>query len=228
MFRRFCGVGNYDVDRRLNREGHEFHSCRLKPHYGFSRRAQLCLNVLEAFDVGLMSPIKHMNSMQRVCIFLIAVDVFSLCQAEDASQKDALTVKLNNSMGMEEHRARMADMRQFLWTHWIKQSEAKLIFTDVSKEGVTTQPEYAIVTPAGGVLMLRAAFAREEHWISGHKIPKSDGGYEAYTIERILSKNPRGIGKESNITRLSPDAVTPPTDYWLLIKGSDGKIITYF
>ena len=115
-------------------------------------------------------------------------------------------------------------MREFLWNHWAESREATLHFTNVSKEGQATKSEFKIVILGSGTRVLRVTFKREEHWISGVKIPKSDGGYEAYTLERVLSKNPHGIGTEANVTLLPPDAVTRPTDYWLRIKELNGKM----
>jgi hypothetical protein len=128
---------------------------------------------------------------------------------------------------MEERRAKTAEMRQFLWSHWVNHREAKLRISDDTKEGQAVQFEYKIAILAGDVRVLRVTLKREELWISGVRIPKSDGGYEAYTLDRVLSKNPHGIGSEANVALLPLDAATPPKDYWLRIKEPDGKAI-YF
>ena len=165
-----------------------------------------------------------MKSAQHISAFLAALIISSSCQAQAAGQRDTLVVKLDNSTEMKERRARTAEMRELLWNHWIKYREAKLLIEGVTKEGQETQSEYKIELLAGNVRVLRVSFKQGEHWISGVRIPKSDGGYQAYTLERVLSKNPHGIGTEANVTLLAPDAATPPTGYWLRIKHLDGKM----
>ena len=164
-----------------------------------------------------------MRIAERTSLFLLALLMSSFCQAQVKVQKDALVIKLDNSMGMKEHLARTAEMREFLWSHWAKHREASLYFTNVSKEGQGIQSEFRIVILASGTRVLRVTSEREEHWISGVRIPKSEGGYEAYILERVSSKNPHGIGAEANVTLLPLDAVAPPTDYWLRIKDLNGK-----
>ena len=165
-----------------------------------------------------------MKGVRSIYIFLVAVAVATSCQTKDPVQGDALTVNRDNSTEMKERRAQTAEMRGFLWTHWIRHREAKLLIAEVTKEGQSTQSEYKIAILAGDVRVLRVTFKRGEHRISGIRIPRSEGGYDAYALERVVSKNPHGIGEEANVTPVSEDATMPSTDYWLRIKESDGKV----
>jgi hypothetical protein len=91
-----------------------------------------------------------------------------------------------------------------------------------------THAEYKIVLLPGNVLTLKVSFVRDRIGYQGQVIPKADGGYEAYTVDRVLSKNPRGVGEEAKVTVLSSDALVPPAKYWLRFKGWGDTLITYF
>jgi hypothetical protein len=129
---------------------------------------------------------------------------------------------------MEEHNAKRAEMRQFLWNHWIQRKPGDLFLASVSKEGKTTDSEYRISRLSGDTLLLKATFVRDRTGYQGQVIPKDDGGYEAYTIDRVQSKNPFGVGAEAKVTVLPRNAGVPTEDYWLQIKGWNDTLITYF
>lgn len=150
------------------------------------------------------------------------------CNKRSASNVDTLTERLDNLATMEQREARVAEMRSFLWKHWIQRQPAKLFLTAVSKEGKVSHSEYTILLLPGNSLMLKVNGIRDRRGYQGQVIPKPIEGYEAYTVERVLSKNPRGIGAEAAITFVPTDAIVPPTNYWLRLKGWDGVLITYF
>jgi hypothetical protein len=79
----------------------------------------------------------------------------------------------------------------------------------------------------GNTFMLRVSFERDHIGYQGQVITKSDGGYEAYTIERVQSENPFGVGVESKITVL-PDNASSPPKFSLRFKGWGDPLITYF
>jgi len=166
--------------------------------------------------------------IQRICLLVVIFGALLSCQTKDTPQSDTLTVKLDNSVRMEERRARMAEMREFLWRHWINRSSAILFLTSVSKEGKTTHSEYRVLLIPGNSHMLKVAFVRDRIGYQGQVIPKPDGGYEAYTVDRILSKNPYGIAADAKITVLPSDAVAYSTNYWLRFKGWNDTFVTYF
>ena len=174
-----------------------------------------------------MDEVAKVMSMKRVCIFVVIVAVLVSCQTKRAAQTDVLAVKLDNLTGMEERRVKWIEMREFLWTHWVAKKRANLLLTSVSKEGRTTHAEYRIVL-LSGLLMLKVTFVRDRISHQEQVIPEPDGGYEAYIVERVLSKNPRGVGEDAKATMLAGDAVVPPADYWLRFKGWGDTVITYF
>jgi hypothetical protein len=166
-------------------------------------------------------------SLKRACIFIVVTAVLVSCQTKRAAQIDVLTVKLDNLIGMEQRRAKWIEMRGFLWAHWAERKPANLFLTTVSKEGRTTHAEYRIAL-LSGVLMLKVTFVRDRIGYQGQVIPKPEGGYDAYTVERVLSKNPHGVGEDARVTVLAGDALVSPADYWLRFKGWGNALITYF
>ena len=72
------------------------------------------------------------------------------------------------------------------------------------------------------------AFVRDRIGAQGQVIPKPDGGYEAYTVERVESDNPFGVGPEAKVNLLPSDATVPAAKYWLRFKGWNDVLITYF
>jgi hypothetical protein len=119
-------------------------------------------------------------------------------------------------------------MRQFLWNHWAQRKPANLFLTAVSKEGMTTHSEYRISLLPGDTLLLKVTLVRDRTGYQGQVIPRDDGGYDAYTVERVQSKNPFGVGAEAKVTVLPRNADVPAKDYWLQIKGWNDTLITYF
>jgi hypothetical protein len=144
------------------------------------------------------------------------------------AQTDELTIKLDNLTRTNERDAKQAEMREFLWKHWIEKKPATVFFTAVSKEGKITHSQYRIWVLPGGKLMLKATFVRDRTGYQGQVIPKRDSGFEAYTIERVQSENPFGVGPEAKVTALPRDATVPRDKYWLRLKGWGDTLITYF
>ena len=120
------------------------------------------------------------------------------------------------------------DLREFLWNHWIQRKPANLLLTADSKEGKVTHSEYKITLLPGNSLLLKVTFVRDRIGAQGQVIPKPDGGYEAYTVERVESENPFAVGPEAKVTLLRSDAAVPAAKYWLRFKGWNELLITYF
>jgi hypothetical protein len=163
----------------------------------------------------------------QVCIVVAVVVSFLSCKTRRA-EADLLTIKLDNFTGMEEHNAKWVEMRAFLWNHWAERKPASLFLTTVSKEGKTTHAEYKIAVLPGNSLILRVSFVRDRIGYQGQVIPKSEDGYEAYTVERVESENPFGVGPESKVSVLPSNTAVPPTKYWLRFKGWGDALIRYF
>lgn len=165
---------------------------------------------------------------QRACI-IVAIVAAVLISCESArSRTDELSIKLDNLTTMEGYNIRRAEMRQFLWNHWAQRKPANLFLTAVSKEGMTTHSEYRISLLPGDTLLLKVTLVRDRTGYQGQVIPRDDGGYDAYTVERVQSKNPFGVGAEAKVTVLPRNADVPAKDYWLQIKGWNDTLITYF
>ena len=152
----------------------------------------------------------------------------ALASCRSQSESDVLTVKLDNVISMQERRTKTNEMREFLWNHWAQRKPASLMLTAVSKEGKVTHSEYKITLLPGNSLLLKVTFVRDRVGAQGQVIPKADGGYEAYTIERVESENPFGVGPEAKVTLLRSDAAVPAAKYWLRLKGWNDALITYF
>ena len=119
-------------------------------------------------------------------------------------------------------------MREFLWTHWHSKKCGVLLLTAVSKEGDVSHSEYRISMVPVSMMQLKVAIIRDRVGYQGQVIPGPEGGYEAYTIERVLSENPYGVGEENKVTVLPNDAIVAPSKYWLRIKDWEGNLVTYF
>ena len=152
----------------------------------------------------------------------------ALASCQSPSGADVLTVKLDNVISMQERRTKTNEMREFLWNHWIQKKPASLMLTAVSKEGKLTHSEYKITLLPGNSLLLKVTFVRDRIGAQGQVIPKPDGGYEAYTVERVESENPFAVGPEAKVTLLRSDAAVPAAKYWLRFKGWNELLITYF
>ncbi|HSZ61738.1 MAG TPA: hypothetical protein VK828_08060 [Terriglobales bacterium] len=159
---------------------------------------------------------------------LIGIILVLVAMAWSQSPTDVLTVKLDNVIGMEERRTKTNEMREFLWNHWIQRKPASLMLTAVSKEGKVTHSKYKITSLPGNSVLLKVTFVRDRIGAQGQVIPKPDGGYEAYTVERVESENPFGSGPEAKVTLLRSYAAVPSAKYWLRFKGWNDVLITYF
>jgi hypothetical protein len=157
---------------------------------------------------------------------LIALVTTLLSHEKDAKLEDTLTERLDKIIGMQERHVRTAKMRGFLWDHWSRRKPATRLLTSVSKEGQVAHSEYKILLLPGNALMLKVATIRDRRGY-GQVIPKRDGGDEAYTVERVSSKNPYGVGTEASAA-LATDVSVASNKYWLRFKGWGGTLITYF
>jgi len=151
-----------------------------------------------------------------------------LTSCERNGSPDTLRESLDNLIGMEQQEARVTEMREFLWEHWVARKPADLLLTAVSKEGGVSHSEYRILLLPGNTLVLKVTIVRDHRGYQGQVIPKPERGYEAYTVERVASKNPFGIGADAVVTILAANASVPPSKYWLRFRGWDGVAITYF
>jgi hypothetical protein len=50
---------------------------------------------------------------------------------------------------MEQREARTAEIREFLWEHWLRRKPANLLLTAVGKEGGVSHSDYKIVLLPG-------------------------------------------------------------------------------
>jgi hypothetical protein len=150
---------------------------------------------------------------------LIALVMTLLSHEKDAKPEDTLTERLDKIIGMQERHVRTATIREFLWDHWSRRKPATLLLTAVSKEGQAAHSEYKILLLRGNALMLKVATIRDRRGYLGQVIPKRDGGYEAYTVEGVSSKNPYGVETEAASAVLATYVSVASNRYWLRFKG---------
>ncbi len=152
-----------------------------------------------------------------------------LCSCEGASQdcKEVLAVKLGNTNTTAERKNRTDEMREFLWTHWHDRTCGTLLFTAVSKEGKTSHSEFRITLIKPSTMMLKMTVVRDRVGNGGVIIPRLDGGFEAYMVERIVTESPYSDWK-NRATVLRDDQAVPSSQYWLRFKDWEGYPISYF
>lgn len=159
---------------------------------------------------------------------IVTLVLVAIASCHSPSGTDELTITLDNVISGQERHTRTNEMREFLWTHWIQRKPASLMLTAVSKEGKVSHSEYKVTLLPGNSVLLKVTFVRDRIGAQGQVIPKPDVGYEAYTVERVESDNPFGVGPEAKVTILRSDAAVPATKYWLRFKGWNDELITYF
>jgi len=170
---------------------------------------------------------KLMRIILYAGISILFVATLVSCEKRGADEDDTLAVRADNVIPYAQKHANMLKMREFLWNHWLQRRPATLLFTSVSKEGSKYRSEYKIIILPGNTLTLKVASIHDRIGAQGQVIPKPEGGYEAYTVERVQSDSPI-IGPESKVTVLRSDAVVPPESYRLRFRGWGGDVIDYF
>ena len=162
-------------------------------------------------------------------VLMLFVATSASCAKQAADAADTLAVTADNVTPYEQRRANGLKMKEFLWNHWLHRRPATLLLTSVTKEGAKYRSEYKIIILPGNTLMLKATVIHDRIGAQGQVIPKPvpEGGYEAYTVERVQSDSPI-IGPESRVTVLPNDAVVPPESYRLRFRGWGGDVIAYF
>jgi hypothetical protein len=160
---------------------------------------------------------------------MLFVATLASCKKQGADEADTLAVRADNVIPYEQKHANMLKMREFLWNHWLQRRPATLLLTSVSTEGSKYRSEYKIIILPGDTLMLKVATIHDRIGAQGQVIPKPvpEGGYEAYTVERVQSDSPI-IGPESKVMVLRNDAVVPPESYRLRFRGWGGDVVAYF
>ncbi len=163
----------------------------------------------------------------RACILILFVAILASCEKRGADEADTLAVRADNVIPHEQQRANGLKMKEFLWNHWSQRRPATLLLTSVTKEGSKYRSEYKIIILPGNTLVLKVAIIHDRIGAQGQVIPKLEGGYEAYTVERVQSDSPI-IGPESKVTVLRNDAVVAPENYRLRFRGWGGDVVAYF
>ena len=163
----------------------------------------------------------------RTCILILFVATLASCEKRGADEADTLAVTADNVIPYEQKRANGLKMKEFLWDHWLQRRPATLLLTSFNKEGRKYRSEYKIIILPGNTLVLKVAIIHDRIGAQGQVIPKLEGGFEAYTVERIQS-DIAIIGPESKVTVLRTDAVAMPENYRLRFKGWDGEVVGYF
>jgi hypothetical protein len=161
------------------------------------------------------------------CVLIVFVATLASCEKRGADEADSLAVRADNVIPYEQKRANMSKMKEFLWNHWLQRRPATLLLTSVTKEGSKYRSEYKIIILPGNTLVLKEAIIHDRIGAQGQVIPKPEGGYEAYIVERVQSDSPI-IGPESKVTVLRNDAVVTPEDYRLRFRGWGGDVVGYF
>jgi len=161
------------------------------------------------------------------CILILFAAILGSCEKRVESEADTLAVRADNVIPYEQRLANGLKMKEFLWNHWLQRRPATLLLTSVSKEGSKYRSEYKIVILPGNTLVLKETIIHDRIGAQGQVLPKLEGEYEAYTVERVQSDSPI-IGPESKVTVLRTDAVVAPENYRLRFKGWGGDVIGYF
>jgi len=161
------------------------------------------------------------------CILILLAATLVACKKQGADETDTLAVRQDNVIGQEQRHANMLKMREFLWAHWLQRKPATLLLTSITREGSRYRSEYKIILLPGNTFVLKVATIHDRIGAQGQVIPKPEGGYEAYTVERVQSDSPI-IGPESKVTVLRNDAVVLPENYRLRFSGWGGAVVTYF
>ena len=97
----------------------------------------------------------------------------------------------------------------------------------MTKEGKAVHSEYRIVLLPGNNLMMKATFVEDRYGYQRPGVPKAEGGYEAYKVDRVESGKPLTVAPKGKVP-LPDDAVVPATKYWLRFRGWNNVLITYF
>jgi hypothetical protein len=158
---------------------------------------------------------------------MVSAVVATLASCQSQAGSDALTVKLDSHTSRQERDAKQIEMREFLWNHWIRRKPATLPLTAVTKEGKAVHSDYRIVLLPGNTLMMKVTFVGDRYGYQGQVVPKAEGGYEAYKVDRVESGNPLSVAPKGKVP-LSDDAVVPASKYWLRFRGWNDVLITFF
>ena len=89
---------------------------------------------------------------------IVSVVIATLASCQSQARSDALTIKLDSHSSRQERNAEQIEMREFLWTHWIRRKPATLALTAVTKEGKAVHSEHRIVLLPGNHLMMKVTF----------------------------------------------------------------------
>jgi hypothetical protein len=162
-------------------------------------------------------------------MLLAMMSLLSSCKSAESYGADILRVRVDNLDGMAERQTKMAEMREFLWDHWRQRQRGALLLTTVSKEGGVSHSEFRIALIPPSTMVLKVTVVRDRIDYLGNAVPKADlnGGYEAYTMERIATDSPYQDWK-TKATVLADDTTVSSSKYWLRFKDREGYPITYF
>lgn len=175
--------------------------------------------------------VRTYGEMQTIhsCVGLMLLLLLPACHRKGSDRTDAVDFRLDNLTRAEERHKKEAEMREFLWVHWHQKKSGTLNLTAISKEGKASHLRYRITLIPPSTMMLKLTVVRDRYGYQGQVIPRDDpgAGFEAYTVERIVSENPAADWK-SLAPVLQEDAAADPSKYWLRFKDWEGFPISYF
>lgn len=132
-----------------------------------------------------------------------------------------LEVRFDNT-NHAEYESNRTRMREFLWNSWKNRQPARLLKVGVSKEGKRSDTTYEI-KEVGSTILTQVSFTHYRYGYNGQVIPKNDGGYDIYTIERVQPNNPyMDLNSKVDVVPLNKDL--PSSEYCLRFKGWGGTV----
>jgi hypothetical protein len=129
-------------------------------------------------------------------------------------------VRISLYLSAEQQAERLASVRGWIWSHWHEHRAGQRIVTMFSVEGRESRSRIGISRDCSGVW--RIAYRIDRY--AGRTIQETNQ-FEVYDVERVQ------IPFDGNLDRqptLAADKLVKPTEYRLVFRDRDAKILTQF
>ena len=141
----------------------------------------------------------------------------------DSQNSDEAFYKLTSTPTQKEYNAAYANVRKFVWEHWISNRLGTVILESYTKEGQRVLSTFKIKA-APNDLVVEVSIEREYFDRKTRKSFKSLGGYVGEDVNRVL-KPKNGLVKGEAVSR---EASLSPESYLLRITNSKKEVLAEF
>jgi hypothetical protein len=129
-------------------------------------------------------------------------------------------IRIGADVSAEERAEKLASVREWIWTHWRDHKAGQRVITMFSVEGRESRSRILVNRDCSGIW--RVTYHIDRY---AEREIQDASEFEAYDVERVQTPFSGGIDRQPT---LGPDKIMKPTEYRLIFRDKDGRVLRDF